>query len=516
LSHLAPPPFLLDQSQSRKPSPCPPIGGRIAGEAHVQAPAPHWSFSSFPAVTGSRRVVIVLSQNSVYIYISRMKRQRHPTMMDHLAGQATPAIKVPRLVLSGRQEVLASPSRSLKGEFLTPSSNTFSYKESPLARGCRSVGKMLRRRMRLSRKLSGGSMVSSNSSNSSNSSSNSSSSSSNSSTEQQQLEIQQQPPAAHRQQQEPQQLPVSCGKSPATSFLISAPTAHQQQTYHHSQQFLPRALPNDNDIIRRATTMTMNAATATEQQLLLLRRSRRRTMVRTNGSLPASGRHHSFYFGGEEEIGELVLPPMLRALPVIPFWGEEEERPVRPPRRRKEEEMRRKEEEEEEKAMRTESLDSLIAQAQAQLQEERAASRLAWAPSVKHARRMSAAASPAGATTFVAATPAGATTAAAATPTGGTTCAATPAGATIFAATPIGGTTSAAALAKRRVSEVNQNYMMSSPGGEHSVYMSMQVMTSAKKCRSTSSNNSPSVDVPASLSTHSSEYIDMAAFPLKL
>ncbi len=267
----------------------------------------------------------------------------------------------------------------------------------------------------------------------------------------------------------------------------------------------------------------MNAATtATEQQLLLLRRSRRRrTMVRTNGSLPASGRHHSCYFGGDEgEIGELVLPPMLRALPVIPFWGEEEqeekeERPVRPPRRRKEEEMRRKEEE---KTMQTESLDSLIAQAQAQLQEERAASRLAWAPYVAHTRRMSAAASPAGATTPFAATPAGATTFAA-TPAGATTFAATPAGATTFAAaTPNGATTyaAAAALAKRRVSEVNQNYMMSSPGGEHSVYMSMQVMTSAKKCRSTPTNSSPSADVPASLSTHSSEYIDMAAFPLKL
>ncbi len=170
--------------------------------------------------------------------------------------------------------------------------------------------------------------------------------------------------------------------------------------------------------------------------------------------------------------------------------------------------MRRKEEEEEEKTMRTESLDSLIAQAQAQLQEERAASRLAWVPSIAHARRMSAAASPAGATISAAASPAGATTYAAATPNGATT----------FAATPIGGTTSAAAaaLAKRRVSEVNQNYMMSSPGGEHSVYMSMQVMTSAKKCRSTPSNNSPSIDVPTTLSAHSSEYIDMAAFPLKL
>ncbi len=531
------PPFLLDQSQSRKPSRCPPIGGRIAGEAHVQAPqAPTGVRVSVHSRSSQGADVwsFVLSQNSVHIHISRMKRQRQPTMMDHLAGQATPAIKVPRL-LCGRQEMVASPSRSLKGEFLTPSSsNTFSYKESPLARGCRSVGKMLRRRMRLSRKLSGGG-----SSSSSNSSSNSSSSSSNSSCEkkktaasvstatpprrrssssfsrgraeqaieQQQLEIQQQPPAAHRQQ-EPQQLPVSCGKSTATSVLISShpPTAPQQQIHHHSQQFLLRALPNDNDIIRRATT-TMTATAATEQQLLLLRRSRRRrTMVRTNGSLPASGRHHSCYFGGgggEEESGELVLPPMLRALPVIPFWGEEEEkeerRSVRPPRRRKEEEMRRrKEEEEEEKTMRTESLDSLIAQAQAQLQEERAASRLAWAPSVAHARRMSAASSPAVATTFAAATPAGATTFAAATPTGATTTAA-----------------AAAALAKRRVSEVNQNYMLSSPGGEHSVYMSMQVMTSAKKCRSTPINDSHSVDVP-SLSTHSSEYIDMAAFPLKL
>jgi hypothetical protein len=463
----------------------------------------------------------VLSQNFVYIYISRMKRQRQPTMMDHLAGQATS--KVPRL-LSGRQEVVASPSRSLKGDFLTPSSsNTFSYKESPLARGCRSVGKMLRRRMRLSRKLSGGSLVSSNSSCEKSSCNRGRDEQA---IEQQQLEIQQQPPAAHRQQ-EPQH--------PVPSH---PPTAQQHQIYHHSQQFLPRALPNDNDIFRRATT-TMNAATAaTEQQLLLLRRSRRRrTMVRTNGSLPASGRHHSCYFGGgaDEEIGELVLPPMLRALPVIPFWGEEEqeekeERPVRPPRRRKEEEMRRrKEEEEEEKTMRTESLDSLIAKAQAQLQEERAASRLAWAPSVAHARRLSAAASPAGATSFAAATPIGATTYAAATPAGATTyAAATPVGATTYAATPVGATTyatatpvgatttAAAALAKRRVSEVNQNYMMSSPGGEHSVYMSMQVMTSAKKCRSTPINNSPSVDVSATLSTHSSEYIDMAAFPLKL
>jgi hypothetical protein len=561
LSHLAPPPLPARPIPVEKAFPLPTNRRKDRrGSSRAGPPGPHWSELEFQFIPGRHSEQTcghLCSLRTLFIYISRMKRQRHPTMMDHLAGQAmTPATKVARL-LSGRQEVMASPSRSLKGEFLTPSSsNTFSYKESPLARGCRSVGKMLRRRMRLSRKLSGGgSMVSS--SNSSNSSSNSSSSSSNSNSsssshnsscengktaasvtttttpprrrsssifnraelviEQQQLENPQQPPAAHRQQ-DLQQLPASCGKCSATSFLISShppPTAPQQQTYHHSQQqFLPRALPNDNDIIRRATTMNA-ATTATEQQLLLLRRSRRRrTMVRTNGSLPASGRHHSCYFGGDEEIGELVLPPMLRALPVIPFWGEEEqeekeERPVRPPRRRKEEEMRRKEEEEEEeKAMRTESLDSLIAQAQAQLQEERAASRLAWAPSVAHARRMSAAATPAGATTFAAATLVGATTFAAATPVGATT--------TSAADTPVGATTTAAALAKRRVSEVNQNYMMSSPGGEHSVYMSMQVMTSAKKCRSTSSKESPSVDVPASLSTHSSEYIDMAAFPLKL
>ena len=232
-----------------------------------------------------------------------------------------------------------------------------------------------------------------------------------------------------------------------------------------------------------------------QQQLLLLRRSRRRTLVRTNGSLPVGGgRQPSCYYGGgdeeEEERGDgnaqtggvtAVLTPCLhqvpgplRALPVIPFWEDSGMRLVLVEK----EEEENKDEEEAAAIQATESLDCLIAQAQAELRVERSGAIIAQSPKIQ--RRNTAA-----------------------TPT--------------------------PAQMKRRTMEVNQNYLNSPAADEKSVYMTMEVMTSSASKplrRHTAPHGHPSTHFAASnlpLSPYCrpprvverSDYIDMASFPMK-
>ena len=438
-------------------------------------------------------------------------------MLDHIVGQHvfdTPC-KVPRLQQPTEQQSsvanASSPYKKLSADFLTPvpatTTNTTisfsSYKESPLARRCKSVGKMLRRRgIRLSQILSGGGGNGSSDKTTTTATTPQRRRSENIRAEHKREELKKCSTTPQQPREEStrhyEQLLFSCGNSTGvTTAVISAhpsaltPAALQS---HHQQQ-------HDNSfhrpLLRPRGVVYGDGSTEEErrlqQQLLLLRRSRRRTLVRTNGSLPVgSGRQPSCYYGGEEEEERsdgnvqsggvtAVLTPCshqvpgpLRALPVIPFWEDSGMRLVLVEK----EEEENKDEEEAATIQATESLDCLIAQAQAELRVERSGAIIAQSPKIQ--RRNTAA-----------------------TPT--------------------------PAQMKRRTMEVNQNYLNSPAANEKSVYMTMEVMTSSASKplrRHTAPHGTPSTHFAASnlpLSPYCrpprvverSDYIDMASFPMK-